>query len=152
MVKVVLSKDVKGVGQAGQVKEVADGYARNFLLPRKLAVLATEGAVKTAEARQAASDRRAEHEERLAREKARQMQEKPIELHAKVGDQHRLYGSITSGDIADALERQWGRAFDKRKIELAEPIRQLGSFEVPVQIHRNVVARVMVHVRPEEQV
>src|SRR5215216_1815754 len=86
-VKVVLSQDVKGVGKAGEVRDVADGHARNFLLRRKLAIVATEGAVKTAEAKQAASDRRAETEEAQAREEAARMSAEPIVLRAKMGDQ-----------------------------------------------------------------
>lgn len=146
--KVVLSQDVKGVGKAGEVKDVADGYARNFLLRRKLAIVATEGAVKTAEARQAASDRRADAEEAQAREEATRMAAQPIVLTAKMGDQGRLYGSITSGDIADQLSAQLGQPIDKRKIELDEPIRQLGTFEVTIRLHRAVSAAVKVDVQP----
>lgn len=149
--KVVLSQDVKGVGKAGEVKDVADGYARNFLLRRNLAVVATEGAVKTAEARQAAADRRAQQEEATAREEATRMAGKPLLFSAKMGDQGRLYGSITAGDIADELARTWGHEFDKRKVELEDPIRHLGTYTVPVQIHRNVTAQVTVEVRASEQ-
>lgn len=148
--KVVLSKDVKGVGKSGEVKDVADGYARNFLLPRKLAVAATGGALKTAEAQSAAAAKRAGHEEDLARAEAEKLQATPLVLKAKVGEQRRLYGSITSGDISEALQKAWGHPFDKRKIELDEPIRHLGNFTVPVQIHRNVTANITVDVRPED--
>jgi large subunit ribosomal protein L9 len=146
-VKVVLSQDVKGVGKAGEVKDVADGYARNFLLRRNLAIVATEGAVKTAEARQAAAGRRAEAEEAQAREEAERMAGEPIVLTAKMGDQGRLYGSITAADIAEALEKKWGHDFDKRKIELDEPLRHVGTHTVPVQIHRNVTAQITVDIR-----
>ncbi|MFN0072384.1 MAG: 50S ribosomal protein L9 [Chloroflexota bacterium] len=148
--KVVLNQDVKGVGKAGEVKDVADGYARNFLLRRKLAAVATEGAVKTAEARQAAVDRRAEHEESLARAEATRISAEPIVLRAKMGDQGRLYGSITAADIAEELARKWGHEFDKRKIELDEPLRNLGSYTVPIQIHRNVTAQVTVDIQPTQ--
>jgi large subunit ribosomal protein L9 len=149
-VKVVLSQDVKGVGKAGEVKDVADGYARNFLLRRKLAIVATEGAVKTAEARQAAADRRAESEEAGARAEAAKIAAQPIVLTAKMGDQGRLYGSITAADIADELARTWGHDFDKRKVELDEPLRQIGSHTVPVQIHKNVTAHITVDIRPAQ--
>lgn len=148
--RIVLSQDVPGLGQAGQVKDVADGYARNYLLPRKLAVPATEGALKTAAARQAAEARRQEHDEQVASSEAQRIAATPLLLRAKVGEQHRLYGSITSSDIAEALEREWGQEFDKRRIDLTEPIRRVGSFEVPVHLHKNVVARVTVEVQPEE--
>jgi large subunit ribosomal protein L9 len=150
-VKVVLSQDVKGVGKAGEVKDVADGYARNFLLRRKLAIVATEGAVKTAAARQAAADRRAESDEAQAREEAARMAAEPIVLKAKMGDQGRLYGSITASDIADELARKWGHEFDKRKVELEEPIRQIGKHSVAVQIHKNVTAQVTVDIRPAQE-
>jgi large subunit ribosomal protein L9 len=149
-VKVVLSKDVKGIGKSGEVKDVADGYARNFLLPRKLAIAATDGELKKAQAQNSAAAKRAEHEEELARSEAEKLQAAPLVLKAKVGEQRRLYGSITSGDIAEALEKSWGHAFDKRKIELDEPIRHLGSFTVPVQIHRNVTANITVDVQPAD--
>jgi large subunit ribosomal protein L9 len=149
-VKVVLSQDVKGVGKAGEVRDVADGYARNFLLRRKLAIVATEGAVKTAEAKQAASDRRAETEEAQAREEAARISAEPIVLRAKMGDQGRLYGSITAADIAEELGKKWGHDFDKRKVELSEPLRHIGSHTVGVQIHRNVTAEVTVDVLPAQ--
>jgi large subunit ribosomal protein L9 len=149
-VKVVLSQDVSGVGKAGEVKDVADGYARNFLLRRKLAIVATEGAVKTAQARQAAADRRAETEEAQAREEATRMAGEPIVLTAKIGDQGRLYGSITAADIAEELKKKWGHDFDKRKIELDEPLRHIGSHTVPVQIHKNVTAQITVEIQPAQ--
>ena len=148
--KVVLSQDVQGVGKAGEVKDVADGYARNFLLRRKLAIIATEGAVKSAEARQAAVSRRAESDEALAREEAARIAAEPIVLTAKMGDQGRLYGSITAADIAEQLAKKWGHDFDKRKIELNEPLRQVGTHVVPVQIHRNVTAQITVDIRPTQ--
>jgi large subunit ribosomal protein L9 len=149
-VKVVLSQDVKGVGKAGEVKDVADGYARNFLLRRKLAIVATEGAVKTAEARQAAADKRSETEEAQARQEAARMAGEPIVLTAKMGDQGRLYGSITAADIAEELKKKWGHDFDKRKIELDEPLRHIGTHTVPVQIHKNVTAQITVDIRPTQ--
>jgi large subunit ribosomal protein L9 len=149
-VKVVLSQDVQGVGKAGEVKDVADGYARNFLLRRKMAIVATEGAVKSAEARQKAADRRADTEEAQAREEAARIEAQPIILTAKMGDQGRLYGSITAADIAEELARKWGHEFDKRKVELDEPLRHVGSHTVPVQIHKSVTAQVTVDIRPTQ--
>jgi large subunit ribosomal protein L9 len=147
--KVILTKDVEGTGKAGEVKDVADGYARNYLLPRKLAVPASAGALKGVEQRQAAESKRAAAEETGARTLAERIQASPITVTAKVGDQGRLYGSITSADVADELGRRLGEPIDKRRIELSEPIRQLGRFEVPIRLHRAVTATLTVDVQAE---
>ena len=147
--KVILTQDIKGTGKAGEVKDVADGYARNFLIPRKLAVVATAGALKGVEQRQTAESKRASSEETAARALADRIGAEPVVMTAKVGDQGRLYGSITSGDIAEALGRRLREPVDKRRIELPDPIRQLGSFEVPIRLHRNVTATLTVDVRAE---
>ncbi|MCC7371404.1 MAG: 50S ribosomal protein L9 [Chloroflexi bacterium] len=146
--KVILSKDVAGTGKAGEVKDVADGYARNFLIPRKLAVPASEGALKGVEQKKASAQKKAAAEEAAARELADRLTQAPVVLTAKVGDQGRLYGSITSSDIADQLSAHLGQAIDKRKIELADPIRQLGTHEVTIRLHRAVSAVVKVDVQP----
>ena len=147
--RIVLSKEVKGLGNAGEIKEVADGYARNYLLPRGLAVAATASAVKEVEAKRAAESKRQAREEASARTVADRLGATPLVLHAKAGEQHRLYGSITAQDIADAIGQQLGETFDKRKVELEDPIRALGTYTVPVRIARNVVASVNVDVQPE---
>jgi large subunit ribosomal protein L9 len=146
--KVILSKDVQGTGKAGEVKEVADGYARNYLIPRKLAIPATSGALQTVEARKASEQKKAAAEEAAARALAERLTSAPVILTAKVGDQGRLYGSITSGDIAEQLTAYLGQPIDKRRIELDEPIRQLGTFEVTIRLHRAVSAAVKVDVQP----
>ena len=146
--KVILSKDVQGTGKAGEVKDVADGYARNYLIPRKLAIPATGGALKNVEQRKAAEQKKAAAEEASARALADRLTSAPVVLTAKVGDQGRLYGSITSGDIADQLSAHLGQPIDKRKIELDEPIRQLGTFDVTIRLHRTVSASVKVDVQP----
>ena len=147
--KVLLKQDVKGLGTAGQVKEVADGYARNYLLPRGLAVPATPEAMRQAEARRAAEARRVAEEERQARELAERLARQPVVLHARAGERDRLYGSITAADIATALEQQFGQPFDRRRIELAEPIRSLGRHQVTVKLVHGVEATVTVEVQPE---
>ena len=147
--KVILTQDVKGTGKAGEVKDVADGYARNFLIPRKLAVPATAGALKGVEQRQAAESKRAAAEETTARELATRIGAEPIVIRAKVGDQGRLYGSITSGDVAEELSRRLGAPIDKRRIELTDPIRQLGTFQVPIRLHRTVTANLTIEVQAE---
>jgi len=148
-VKVVLKKEVQGLGTPGQVKDVSDGYAKNFLIPRGLAVAATTSAVGQVEAQKAAEQRRAAKEEAEARKQAERLKSVPLVIRAKVGEQKRLYGSVTSADIADALTAALGQPFDKRKIELDEPIRTVGTHKVPVRIARNVEATVTVDVQPE---
>jgi large subunit ribosomal protein L9 len=146
--KVILSKDVAGTGKAGEVKDVADGYARNYLIPRKLAIPASGGALRTVEQKKAADQKRADAEEASARALEERLTSAPVILTAKVGDQGRLYGSITSADIADQLSAQLGQTIDKRKIELKDPIRQLGTFDVTIRLHRTVTAAVKVDVQP----
>ena len=146
--KVILSKDVQGTGKAGEVKDVADGYARNYLIPRKLAIPATGGALKNVEQKKAAEEKKAATEEAAARALADRLTSAPVVLTAKVGDQGRLYGLITNGDIADQLSAQLRQPIDRRKIELDEPIRQLGTFEVTIRLHRAVSATVKVDVQP----
>ena len=148
--KVILSKDVQGTGKAGEVKDVADGYARNYLIPRKLAIPASGGALKNVEAKKASEQKKAAAEEATARALADRLTRAPVVLTAKVGDQGRLYGSITSGDIAEQLSAQLGQPIDKRKIELDEPIRQLGTFEITIRLHRAVSAAVKVDVQRAE--
>ncbi len=147
--KVILTQDVKGTGKAGEVKDVADGYGRNFLIPRKLAVPASAGALKGVEQRQQADTKRAAAEETEARKLAERIAAEPVVLRAKVGDQGRLYGSITSADIADELGRRLGEPIDKRRIELVEPIRHLGTFQAPIRLHRAVIATLSVDVQAE---
>jgi large subunit ribosomal protein L9 len=144
--KVVLSRDVKDLGQAGQITEVADGYARNYLFPRRLALPATPSVLKQAEERAKADARRLAGEERLAQQLASKIGNLTLVIHPKVGEQGRLYGSVTSADLAQALERQLGQHFDKRKIELEEPIRMIGEYTVPLRLSRTVTATLTVQI------
>ena len=147
--KVVLTRDVKDLGTAGQVKEVSDGYARNFLFPRKLAIPATDAALKQVEAREQAAAKRQAREEQQARELAQRLRGVPLRIFPKVGEQGRLYGSVTAADVAEALAKQLGQPVDKRKIELDEPIRQLGEYKVPFRITRTVAVTLDVLVERE---
>ncbi len=147
--KVVLTKDVKDLGTAGQVKEVSDGYARNFLFPRKLAIPATAAALKQVEAREQAVVKREAREEQQARALAQRLKDQPIRIFPKVGEQGRLYGSVTAADVAEALSKQVGQPIDKRKIELHEPIRQLGEYQVPFRVSRTVAVTLSVSVERE---
>jgi large subunit ribosomal protein L9 len=146
--KVVFLHDVPNVAKAGDVKEVADGYGRNFLIPRKLAALASPQAisqVKTGEKVQARTD------EELT-ELASRLEGKEVSLKAHAGAKERLYGSITSADIAAELESATGIAVDKRKIELDKPIHKLGSYELTIKLGKDITPKITVKVIEEETV
>jgi len=148
--KIILVKDVKNLGQAGEIKTVADGYARNFLIPKGLAVPATEAALKQLELRRKAQARREQRAAEEAHLLAETLSQLTLTFKAKAGEKGKLYGSITSADIAEALERQTGRAFDKRKVGLEEPIRELGTYRVPIKLMANLAPEVTVIVEGEE--
>ncbi len=148
--KVAFLKDVPNVAKAGQIKEVADGYARNFLLPQKLAALAGPGVSSAIEAKhRTQAKRQAQQETELAR-MARRLDGQEITLGAKVGAKDRLYGRVTSADIATRLEEATGLAIDKRKVELAEPIRRLGSYEVTIRLGKDIIPKIRVTVTEKE--
>ncbi len=147
--QVLFKQDVEGVGKAGQVKEVADGYARNFLLPRGLAVAATAATLKQAADQRAAAARKAAEEERAARALKDRLEAEPVVLVAKAGSQGRLYGSVTNADVAEAIQRQLGVTVDRREIDISEPIRQVGTHRASIRLHRSVSASVAVDVRAE---
>jgi large subunit ribosomal protein L9 len=144
--KVVFLQDVPHVAQAGEVKEVADGYGRNFLIPKKLATLANPQAIKQIETKDSLKSQiKAE-----LIELARQLEGKEVSFKARAGAKDRLYGSITSADIAAELNNTTGLAIDKRKIELDEPIRQLGIYEIAIRLARDIVPKIKVTVTEEE--
>lgn len=148
--RVVLLQDVPRLGEAGEVKDVASGYARNFLLPRGLAELATPAVMKRVEAiREAEEKRRALLEAEMA-DVARSLDGVELTFKAKVGVQERLYGAVTSADIAEELGRVTGQEIDKRKIELEEPIRQMGEYEVLVRLSKEMVPKIKVIVAEEK--
>ncbi|MFZ3130796.1 MAG: 50S ribosomal protein L9 [Desulfosporosinus sp.] len=144
--KVILQADVKGTGKKGQVFEVADGYARNFLFPKKLAIEATTGNILDITHKKALEDRRKGKEKEAAVELAGKLNALLIEVKTKTGEGGRLFGSVTSKEIADVLKNQHGVEVDKRKLELKEPIKALGNYEVPVKIHPDVIAKLQVQV------
>jgi large subunit ribosomal protein L9 len=145
--KVLLKADVHGVGRAGQVKDVADGYARNYLLPRGLAVVATPTTLKQAADAQATVERRAAEEQTAAVAFKDKLEATTIVVESKAGSQGRLYGSVTTTDVANAVHAQLGMTLDRRELELSEPIRQLGSYEVRARLPRGVVATLKLDVR-----
>ncbi len=148
--KVVLMQEVKGLGRPGQIKEVADGYARNYLLPKGLATIATAGAVKEVEQRQAAEAKRQAKLDDEMRSVGKKLDGTNITVRSKVGEGGKLYGSITTQDIAEALEKQANQTVDKRKIEIEEPIRHVGEYKVPVRLSKNVTANINLVVEGEE--
>lgn len=136
--KVILLQDVQGTGKKNQILNISDGYARNFLFPRKWAIEATPNAVKEVERRNEAEHAKEAARRKVAEELGAKLKGKVILLSAKSGEKGRLYGSITVQEIADALKTQHGIELDKRKIELAEPIRTVGDSEVTVSLYAGV--------------
>ena len=139
--KVVLRQDVKGVGKKDQLVEVAEGYGRNFLLPRKLAVEANASAVNDVKNKESAKAHRAEVELTAAREAAERLSGKTVVLHAKAGAGGRLFGAVTAKDVAEAVQSQLGVTIDKRKFVLEGDIKSFGSYPVEVKLHVGVAAK-----------
>jgi large subunit ribosomal protein L9 len=148
-VKIILTQEVTNLGKAGDIKNVSAGYARNYLIPNGLAVKATPGAVKEFERRQAADAGREERLAARAEALAGRLSEITLTFEAKAGETGRLYGSVTTADMAEALEREVGEKFDRRKNILSEPIRQVGKHTISVRLTADVVAEVQVVVKPE---
>jgi large subunit ribosomal protein L9 len=147
--KVLLLQDVYNLGQAGEVKTVADGYGRNYLLPRGMAILATPAAIRRAERiKQAAVERRAREKSDIEA-LAQVIGSMKLTFSARTGEKGKLYGSITSAQIADAISRKLGAEFDKRKIALREPIREIGTYSIPVRLSAETASAVTVVVQQE---
>jgi len=149
-VRVLLIKDVENLGEAGQIKDVADGYGRNFLIRRGLAVLATGGVVKDAQLRIKAEARQQEQATQSAGILAEQLERTTLTFQRKAGEKGRLYGSVTTADIAEELQRLIGQPIDKRKIILEGSIRELGTHQVTVKLMANIVPQITVVVEREE--
>jgi large subunit ribosomal protein L9 len=143
--KVILLKDVPALGPAGAIKDVKEGYARNYLIPRGLAAEATAGTVRALERQRQASAQRAARERSALEATAAALSQAVVEIRARGGEGGRLFGSITAQDIAEALARR-GVAVSKRQIELAEPLKSAGFYKVPVRLGGGVVAHVDVNV------
>jgi large subunit ribosomal protein L9 len=149
MQKVILQEDVEKLGNRGQVVEVKDGYARNYLLPRKLALEASPGNMKRLEKMRAAFAKKSAVEIADAQKLAELLAGVSLDIARKSGENDQLFGSVTSADISEALAAQ-GYTIDKRKVQLAEPIKTIGNFEVPVKLHREVTANVKLAVTKQE--
>ena len=144
--KVILLQDIRGKGKKGQMIEASDGYARNYLLPRKMAVEATADPVNTMKMNDKAKAEQMAREKAQAQEFAEKLKDITVELKAKSGNGGRLFGSITSQEVADALKQQSGIAIDKKKIVQDEPIKSFGTFSLKAKLGYEIVATITVHV------
>jgi len=147
---VILREDIYKLGTRGQLVKVAPGYARNFLLPNKMAVAATESNKKIVEQERQSYLRREAKVEGEAKDLGKMLGAVAITISQKAGENDQLFGSVTSKDIAEGLEKQ-GYSIERRKIALEEPIKTLGEFKVPIRLHREVTAEITVHVVKEEE-
>jgi large subunit ribosomal protein L9 len=148
--KVIFIQDVANVAKAGQLKEVANGYARNFLLPRKLAVVATATEMKKMETHNYAAAQRQERSDSDLSALADEIEKLTLNLQLKVGVNNRVYGSITASHIADELAKLTGHEIDKKKVELEDPIKKLGDYEVSIHFAKDIIAKVRLSVGPKE--
>ncbi|MGI2294384.1 50S ribosomal protein L9 [Paenibacillus sp. GXUN7292] len=146
--KVIFLKDVKGQGKRGDVKDLSEGYVRNFLLPKGLVKIASEGNIKTLEVQNASAEKRKAEEKREAEALGKKLEEMTIVVKAKSGEGGRLFGAVTSKQIAEALAAS-SIKIDKRKIELDEPIRTLGVTQVSIKLHPEVKAKLNVQIAEE---
>lgn len=147
--RVILNQDIKDVGKAGQIVEASEGYARNYLFPRKLAVEASEGNLKDRENRLAREKAKADRLKAEMQDLAQKIASRTVTVAAKAGEGGKLYGAITSKEIALECKRQTGFELDKRKIEMEEGIRALGFYDLAVKLHPEVTAKLKVHVVEE---
>jgi large subunit ribosomal protein L9 len=149
--KVLFKRDVPGVAKAGQVKDVADGHARNYLIPRGLAVPATAGTLKQVEQRRASDAKHAQEEVADARALKARLEGTPIVVRSRAGSQGRLYGSITNADVAVAIEKQLGIQLDRRAIDLPEPVRHVGTHTVVARLPHGVTASFTLDVQADAE-
>ncbi len=143
--KVILKQDVKGQGKAGQLVSVSDGYARNFLFPRQLAVPADAQAMSELRTKEEAAQYHAKVEKQAALDAAEALKDKALQIKAKAGANGRLFGSVTTKEVAEALNKQYGVSVDKRKISM-EDIKAFGTYTAEVKLHTGVVAKITVTV------
>jgi large subunit ribosomal protein L9 len=147
--RIILRADVDNVGKKGDVVEVADGFARNYLVPKGFALRASDGALQQAKSMRRARDVKDAKDRESAEAVARQLVPAVIRIPAKAGTEGRLFGSVTATEVASAVEAQTGITIDRRRLHMAEPIKTLGSHEVPVKLHADVEFRVTLEVVPE---
>ncbi|MBO8159644.1 50S ribosomal protein L9 [Thermosyntropha sp.] len=144
--KVILTQDIKQLGRAGDIKEVSDGYARNYLIPKGLAVEATAGKIKEVEEKKKSQERQKMKELEQAKELQKKLNGKEITIKAKTGDNDRLFGAVTPKEIAEAINKEFKVSIDKKKIEIGEPIKHLGEYNLKIKIYPGVQAEIKVKV------
>ena len=149
--KVVFLKDVSAKGRAGEIREVADGYARNFLFPKGLALPATSGAIKTAQTQAEGKARRQAHVKGELEEVAKLVDGKTLNFHARAGEKGKLHGSITTAHIAEELSRLVNVEIDRKKVALEEPLRELGSHQVTLRFAKDIEATITVVIEEEKK-
>ena len=147
--KVILNKDVKGTGKAGDVVTVSDGYARNMLIPRGLATEATQSNIRQLEKQKAIAEEKKAEEKAAAQELAEKLNKASIKMKIKAGEGGRIFGSITSKDIADAINMQLGMDIDRKKVKLDAPIKQVGQTDVDMRLYQDVNAKIKVIIEAE---
>ena len=146
---VILNKDVKGTGKAGDVVKVSDGYARNMLIPKGLATEATQGNIRHLEKQKAIAAEKKAEEKAAAKKQAEKIGKLTVTIKTKAGDGGKIFGSITSKDIAEGLKAQHGIEVDKKKIQLSSPIKQTGEMSVDIKLYSEVSAELKVKVEAE---
>lgn len=147
--KVIFLQDVKGQGKKGQVKEVSEGYANNFLFKRGMAKPATSSTIKELDQQKRSEEKRQEQEQAEAEALAKRIDELTVTMKSKAGEGGRLFGSITSKQIAEELQKQHGISVDRRKMNLSEPIRSLGVTKVPIKVYPGIIGTLKVQVTEE---
>ncbi len=147
--KVILNKDVKGTGKAGELVNVSDGFARNMLFPKGLAIEATAGNVRQLEKKKAIEAEKKAEEKAAAKAMAEKINETSVVIKTKAGDGGKIFGSITSKDIADALKAQYGIEVDKKKVQLGNPIKNIGEMSVDIKLYPEVSATLKVKVEAQ---
>ena len=147
---VILREDIVNVGSRGEVVNVAAGYARNFLLPKRMAVAATESNKKIVEQERQSHLRKEAKQKNEAEDLGKMLTGVAVTISQKAGENDQLFGSVTSKDVADALEQK-GYTIDRRKIQLDEPLKTLGDFDVPIKLHRDVAAPIKVTIKPDTE-
>lgn len=148
--KVILQQDVKGHGKKGQMVEVSEGYARNYLLPRKIAIPATADAINTMNLKEKARKAEKERQKALAQETAEKLKECQVKLTAKAGTGGRLFGAVTTKEISEGLQKQYGIEVPKQKLVLEDPIKSFGSYQVKARLGYEITATVYVSVYEEK--
>lgn len=146
--KIILRKNVATLGDAGEVVNVKNGYANNYLIPQGFAIRATEGTLKALETEKQQQARKIEQQRKTARELSAKLEQMPLKIHAKAGESGKLFGTVTAGDIAEALKQQ-GVDIDRRKIHLEAPIKTLGKFEADAKLFMDISAKISIEVEAE---